>query len=63
MPARIRGVCWLISVLIACSSTADARHKVFRSTVRENGLVATYMRPKGDVARGPTIEFFNFVAR
>jgi dienelactone hydrolase len=39
-------------ILAAPAGRADeTRHKVIWRTVREDGLVATYLRPKGDVAR------------
>ena len=34
---------------------AEETHKVVWQTVREGGLVATYLRPKGDVVRPPLI--------
>ncbi len=41
----------LVTTLLACSSQAEGLHKVVWTPVREGGLVATYLRPKGDVVR------------
>ena len=39
------------TALLACSSQAEELYKVVWTPVREGGLVATYLRPKGDVVR------------
>ena len=44
-------VALLLWLLLACSRDPEAYHKVVRTPVREHGLVATYLRPKGEVVR------------
>ena len=39
------------TALLSCSSQAEGFHKVVWTPVREGGLVATYLRPKGEVVR------------
>lgn len=41
----------LLGVLLACSGDPEAHQKVVWTTVREGGVVATFLRPKGAVVR------------
>lgn len=41
----------LTFTLLSCSCEAANLHKVVWTEVREDGLVATYLRPKGDIVR------------
>jgi dienelactone hydrolase len=46
---------FLVVVAATCGRAADERHKVVWQTVRHEGLVATYLRPKGDRVIPPVL--------
>lgn len=52
MPPRFKSAfAWVLVSLAPSTASADDRHKVVWQSVHENGLVANYLRPKGEAVR------------